>query len=357
MLFFLGRKRIFQLQLQFYSWCCVGINYCDVTPLLYRILSFQNLICNHFVQWYSYRSGLRRGNLALQGARSKLTQHKNWHCAKLLRNSIASDALRRGEPLREGSAKIHWEEALESLGSGQKKKHRAALLRDISEISAEAPVFFPELSPATPGNKVVQTGLFFLLCLLLLLSSSSSLLFGLLLSWLMLLGSSYCQILGVKFAVLDVVCLLILLLSRLLFSRLLLLRLLRLLFLWACWCISFLFAHVCFMCCTRVLVCFCFPTTKNKQASSRRSDIVSLPLLGSLSILHHCFRFYTLVSNPQLLWFKKHAETGFFPFLNCLFSRCLKLIAWRLGLIRQTCFKKNLQDLTLLLSLTFGEHY
>ena len=27
----------------------VGINYCNGTPFLYRILSFQNLICNNFV--------------------------------------------------------------------------------------------------------------------------------------------------------------------------------------------------------------------------------------------------------------------------------------------------------------------
>ena len=27
----------------------MGINYCNVTPFLYRILSFQNIICNNFV--------------------------------------------------------------------------------------------------------------------------------------------------------------------------------------------------------------------------------------------------------------------------------------------------------------------
>ena len=43
------QERIFRLQLQFFSLCFVGINYCNVTPFLYRILSFQNIICNNFV--------------------------------------------------------------------------------------------------------------------------------------------------------------------------------------------------------------------------------------------------------------------------------------------------------------------
>ena len=43
------KERIFRLQLQFFSLCHVASNCCNVTPFLYRILSFQNLICNNFV--------------------------------------------------------------------------------------------------------------------------------------------------------------------------------------------------------------------------------------------------------------------------------------------------------------------
>ena len=44
-----SKERIFRLQLQFFSPCYMGINYCNATPFLYRILSFQYLICNKFV--------------------------------------------------------------------------------------------------------------------------------------------------------------------------------------------------------------------------------------------------------------------------------------------------------------------
>ena len=37
------KQRIFGLQSQFYSLCCVGINYCNVLPFLYRICFFQNI--------------------------------------------------------------------------------------------------------------------------------------------------------------------------------------------------------------------------------------------------------------------------------------------------------------------------
>ena len=40
---------MFWLQLQFFSPCSVGIHCCNVSPFLYRILSFQNIICNNFV--------------------------------------------------------------------------------------------------------------------------------------------------------------------------------------------------------------------------------------------------------------------------------------------------------------------
>ena len=43
------QERIFRLQLQFFSPCYVRINYCNATPFLYRISSFQNIICNNFV--------------------------------------------------------------------------------------------------------------------------------------------------------------------------------------------------------------------------------------------------------------------------------------------------------------------
>ena len=43
------KELIFRLQLQFFSPCYVTINYRNVTPFLYRILSFQNIICNIFV--------------------------------------------------------------------------------------------------------------------------------------------------------------------------------------------------------------------------------------------------------------------------------------------------------------------
>ena len=45
----LWKERIFRLQLQFKSLCYVRIKYCNATPFLYRILSFQNIICNDFV--------------------------------------------------------------------------------------------------------------------------------------------------------------------------------------------------------------------------------------------------------------------------------------------------------------------
>ena len=43
------KERRFRLQLQFFSLCYVGINYCNVTPFPYRILSSQNIIRNNFV--------------------------------------------------------------------------------------------------------------------------------------------------------------------------------------------------------------------------------------------------------------------------------------------------------------------
>ena len=43
------KERIFRLQLQFFSPCYVGMNCCNVSPFLYRILSFQNKKCNNFV--------------------------------------------------------------------------------------------------------------------------------------------------------------------------------------------------------------------------------------------------------------------------------------------------------------------
>ena len=43
------QKRIFRLQLQFFSLCFVGLSHCNITPFLYRILSFHNMICNNFV--------------------------------------------------------------------------------------------------------------------------------------------------------------------------------------------------------------------------------------------------------------------------------------------------------------------
>ena len=43
------KERIFWLQLQLFCPCYVEINCCNVTPFLYRILSFQNIICNTFV--------------------------------------------------------------------------------------------------------------------------------------------------------------------------------------------------------------------------------------------------------------------------------------------------------------------
>ena len=43
------KERIFQLQLQFFSPCYVGISYCNVTPFLHMTLSFQNIICNKFI--------------------------------------------------------------------------------------------------------------------------------------------------------------------------------------------------------------------------------------------------------------------------------------------------------------------
>ena len=43
------KGRIFRLQLQSFFPCYVGINYCNVTPFLDRILSVQNIICKNFV--------------------------------------------------------------------------------------------------------------------------------------------------------------------------------------------------------------------------------------------------------------------------------------------------------------------
>ena len=37
----LRKKREFWLQLQFFSSCCVGINYCNVASFRYRIISFR----------------------------------------------------------------------------------------------------------------------------------------------------------------------------------------------------------------------------------------------------------------------------------------------------------------------------
>ena len=44
------QERIFRLQLQFFSLCDVGVNYCDAT-FLYRLLSFsfQHIVCNNSV--------------------------------------------------------------------------------------------------------------------------------------------------------------------------------------------------------------------------------------------------------------------------------------------------------------------
>ena len=36
-------------QLQLFSLCYVGINFCNVTLFLYRMLPFQNIICSNFV--------------------------------------------------------------------------------------------------------------------------------------------------------------------------------------------------------------------------------------------------------------------------------------------------------------------
>ena len=43
------KERIFRLQLQFFSLRYVGINCCNVTPFLYRVLSLHNIICTNFV--------------------------------------------------------------------------------------------------------------------------------------------------------------------------------------------------------------------------------------------------------------------------------------------------------------------
>ena len=43
------KERIFRLQLQFFSSCYVGTNYCNVTSFLYRLWSFRNQICNKFI--------------------------------------------------------------------------------------------------------------------------------------------------------------------------------------------------------------------------------------------------------------------------------------------------------------------
>ena len=43
------KPRIFRSQLPFFCRCCVGISYCNLALLCYRILSLQNIICNNFV--------------------------------------------------------------------------------------------------------------------------------------------------------------------------------------------------------------------------------------------------------------------------------------------------------------------
>ena len=65
------QERVFRLQLQFFSPCYVGINYCNVTPFLYSMLSFQNIICNDFVPNGKRRITLKQANLSFGSPSSK----------------------------------------------------------------------------------------------------------------------------------------------------------------------------------------------------------------------------------------------------------------------------------------------
>ena len=57
------KERVFRLQLQFFFRIPGGINYCNVTPFLYRILSFRNIICNNFVPNGTHDRLVRLGKL------------------------------------------------------------------------------------------------------------------------------------------------------------------------------------------------------------------------------------------------------------------------------------------------------
>ena len=51
------KPRVFRLQLQVFSLCCVGINYCDVMPLHYRLYVFRtrkNIVCNGTHFWGTF---------------------------------------------------------------------------------------------------------------------------------------------------------------------------------------------------------------------------------------------------------------------------------------------------------------
>ena len=50
------KTRIFGLELQVFSLCCAGIHWCNVAPFLYRILFWQNRICNNFVSNGKYKA-------------------------------------------------------------------------------------------------------------------------------------------------------------------------------------------------------------------------------------------------------------------------------------------------------------
>ena len=47
---------MFWIQLQFFSRCSVGINYCNATPFLYRPCFFQTTVCNNFVSNGNYKA-------------------------------------------------------------------------------------------------------------------------------------------------------------------------------------------------------------------------------------------------------------------------------------------------------------
>ena len=95
--------RIFRLQLQFLAPCCVGIDNCNVIPILYRYLSFQNTICNNVVH-----NGMRAGaclNLWLQHRATKVEHsagviHRvGWDLASPRLTSSYSRASIRGQKI------------------------------------------------------------------------------------------------------------------------------------------------------------------------------------------------------------------------------------------------------------------